>query len=102
MTPNSIEQLAVCAIAATCQVEESSLTSEISLDDLGLGSMGLVAVISRVEAALELELTPDEVIGLLQAITVKEFVDTLQPLLCQKGRGLALEGTPTSGGGVHP
>jgi acyl carrier protein len=80
----TVETQIVAAIAATCQIDPGEVRAELSVDDLGLGSMGLVAVISRLEAAFQLELASEEVISLLQTNLIGEFTSRASELVASK------------------
>lgn len=77
----SVENVVKDAIAATCQIDIAEVREDIALDDLGLGSMGLVAVITRLETECEIEFTPDQVIALLQSGAVGEFTSRIGEIL---------------------
>jgi acyl carrier protein len=68
-----VANTAIAAIAATCSIEADEIQPHFGLDDLGLGSMGLIAVISRIEATYECEFSPDDVVSFLETQNVGEF-----------------------------
>lgn len=82
----SVEDAVRSAIAATCQVNVEDVRSEVSIEDLGLGSMGLVAVMARVEAIYDLEFSSDENVSLLQARAVGEFSALVRKMIEAKER----------------
>ena len=73
------------AIASTCQLDVAEVRTELGIDDLGLDSMGLTAVIARLEAAYQREFNADQVVSLLEAATVGEFADVVTTLVNGKG-----------------
>ena len=78
---SSIETTVIHAIAATCQVDPADVHEDLALDDLGLGSMGVVAVISRLEFACGTEFSADDVVLLLQSGEVGTFIACVRELV---------------------
>jgi acyl carrier protein len=87
----SIEDAVRSAIASTCQLDLEAVGTEQIIDDLGLDSMRILAVIGLLEAAYERDFGPDQIISLLQAATVGELAVALGKIVLPK----ALSHLPT-------
>jgi acyl carrier protein len=80
-TESTVETSVVDAIAAICRLDQGQVHRDLSLDDLGLGSLGLVAVVTRLEAVYQIEFVPDEIITLLRTKDVGEFIAAVRELM---------------------
>ena len=66
----------VRAIAASCSVEPSELSPELSVGEIGLDSVAITSVLAVLETACQREFTADDVMSLFQAPSVGALVDT--------------------------
>jgi len=73
-----VDTTVIAAIATTCQIDRREVHPEIGVDELGLGSMGLIAVISQLEVAYDLEFTPEQVVPMLQTRSIREFIGLVE------------------------
>jgi len=51
--------------------------------ELNMDSLTLVSVLTQVEAVYEVELTPDETLGLIEASRVSQLIDQLEQIVSQ-------------------
>lgn len=68
-------------IARACQIERSRVAASSGLLELGLDSLTLVSVLTQVEAAHGLELSPDETLALLEAADVRSLAARLLAII---------------------
>jgi acyl carrier protein len=73
---HSIETAVLGAIEATCRTH-LDLREDPALHDLGLDSMGLIAVVARIEATYAIEFTTEQMVRLMQADSVLILADSL-------------------------
>lgn len=80
--------LCMRTIASTCQIDQSTISEEDTLDALGLDSMGVHSVISRLEAELGIELSTEQILQLLHARSVCTFIDHFSTFLNELRTGM--------------
>lgn len=70
-------------LAEGCRRPIERLRPETPLLELDLDSLTLVAILTQVEAAYNVELTADDLIGALDAHTLASLIDTLAAVLAR-------------------
>lgn len=70
----SIEGSVISAVASTCRIERSEIGRELTFQQLGVDSMTLTSIISRLEAECEHEFTSEQIVALLQAEALRDFI----------------------------
>ncbi|HEU4619128.1 MAG TPA: acyl carrier protein [Gammaproteobacteria bacterium] len=79
-----IAELVVQALALACGVEAGSLAAATGIGELALDSLTLVAVLARIEASFDVELTGDEMLALFEPRTVGELVAHVEALVSRR------------------
>ena len=69
-----LSELVMDTLGAACSVDRAAIGLETTLLDLGLDSMAITAIVAQAEAACDCELTPDQIVGLFDAIQVKDLI----------------------------
>jgi len=69
------------AIARACQLEPTAVTAESRVVELGLDSLSLVSVLTLIEAEHGFELTPKEMLILLEAADVRALACALSTMI---------------------
>jgi acyl carrier protein len=75
MNNGRLQQLVVSAIARATNQPEDSITPQMRLEELGLDSLGIASIISEIEGAYDVQLSPDTLMEFLAVQNVGEFVE---------------------------
>lgn len=73
-------------IARACHLEADAVSAESSVLELGLDSLTFVSVLTQLEAAHGIELSPDETLALLEAADVRALACALGAILARRTR----------------
>jgi len=76
----SLDAAIAHALSTACHVTASELTPALRLHDLGLDSLGLVVVLSRLEPLLGRQFTADETIEILNVDTVGDLTSLVHAM----------------------
>jgi acyl carrier protein len=68
----------LAAVAAACNVSHSDISLQTRLHEIGLDSLALTAVITRMEAYFHIGMEPDRVLSAFSVDTVGELVDCIE------------------------
>ncbi len=82
--PAEVQRAVLEAVAATCRIAVGRLDASVCIDDLGLDSMALTAVITRLEIRYELSLQADEIVRLLQSKRIAELAAHFAAMLAAR------------------
>jgi acyl carrier protein len=77
----------VTQLAGICGRDPGSLTLDSSIDELKLDSLALPNVLMAFEEEFSIELREDEVISLLTARQIKDYVEVLDAAVHRGARG---------------
>jgi acyl carrier protein len=81
----TFDNAVISMIADTCQIDPRDIAPDGDLHYLGIDSMSLTAVISRLEMAYRCEFGAEQIVQLLQTQTVRQFTDRLGALVGAAG-----------------
>lgn len=73
----ALEQIVIGAIGKACNCPIVGLDTHTPLEVVGLDSLAMAAVISDVEAACGRQLSPDQLMTLLQVKTIGDIVQVI-------------------------
>lgn len=75
----------ICStLALACNRDADSLTPDTSLYDINVDSLTMVAVLAQAEAVYEIELSPDDTLALLEALSVSDLIDRLTGIIARQ------------------
>ena len=74
---NDVATFVTTAIAESCCADPASLAPETQLADLGLDSLVMTSLVSLVEAAYPVDLSPEEVLEMYQAVSLGDMVNLI-------------------------
>jgi acyl carrier protein len=75
VTPSPhLEGLVISALSAACKLTPDRVRLETNLMDLGIDSVAMLAVVTKVEASLGIELSPHDILGLFSASRVADLI----------------------------
>lgn len=71
----------ICAtIAQACNAKPATITPATNVLDAGMDSLTLVSVFAQVETVYGIELSTDDTLGLLEAVTIADLIERLEAL----------------------
>ena len=70
----SLKTTVLGAIADACNLSAAEITVDMNIQDLGLDSWAITAIVAQLEAAYGIEVSTDQLIDLMQAEFVRDFV----------------------------
>ncbi len=73
-THESIQDLVFTAVAEACNFDRADITAESNLVDLGIDSLNMAVIVARVELARGCHFLDEDIIQLLHAEVMGEFV----------------------------
>ncbi len=79
-----LEDFIQTTVAQACNVDRETVRPDTPLLDLNIDSLALVSVFAQVEAVYDLELTPDEILSMLEAPRVSDLVTCLRELVASR------------------
>jgi len=69
-----LDDLVITTLAAACNIERAQLSPETGLDEIGLDSMSLVALVAQLEALYGCQFESEQVLGLFEARRIRDVV----------------------------
>lgn len=78
MESSTLEQLIITAISALSGASAASLDRETNFVDLGLDSVDIQSIVSKIEAACRVRFTPEQIIELVLSPSVHSWVAVTQ------------------------
>lgn len=76
-----LQEFVCSTVAQACSVDRDRIDARTNLLDLGIDSLTLVSVFAQIEAVYDVELTPDEILSMLEAPTIADLVVCMERLL---------------------
>jgi acyl carrier protein len=70
----ALDEFVLETLAMACNAERSLLTLETGLDEIGLDSLSLTAVVAQIEAVYGCRFESEDVVELFQAAAVRDVV----------------------------
>ncbi|MCC6202812.1 MAG: acyl carrier protein [Gammaproteobacteria bacterium] len=80
-TPSDLTDFLCTTLALACHRNADALTPAITLADLNVDSLTLVAVLAQVEAVFTVTLTDDDTIAMFEAVTIADLSERIARLL---------------------
>ena len=73
IAPDALDRTVVLAVAKACSCDAESLHAVTTIDEIGLDSLGLEAVISEVQETCGIELTADQLMKFFEVATIEDI-----------------------------
>ena len=67
----------ITRISSVCALDPATLSLNTRVDDIGLDSFSLVQILTTLESELGIELRDDDVAGLLEARSIRDYLELL-------------------------
>lgn len=81
-----VVEIVRAAIAAACHLNAEDVRADMAFEDLGIESMVLVAVTSRIEVECSTEFLNHEMVSLLKTREIGEFAELASRFIRAKGK----------------
>jgi acyl carrier protein len=76
-----LNEFVLSAVAIACNIDESVLTLDTYLDEVGLDSLSLMAIIARIEASYGCRFEPQDAIAVFQAERMHDVAAIVQRVM---------------------
>lgn len=73
-----LERLVIAAIACTCQLDEREIRPDTQMAALGIDSLGITALASRLEATCGLTFTDEVLLEMFTAPSVQDLISIVR------------------------
>ena len=76
-----LAEFVASTIASVCQTDIAKIGPETDLLDLRMDSLSLIAVISQIEAAYEIQFSADDILPLIELTRFADFLNAADALI---------------------